>query len=705
MSTPSEQRLQLLRAGFNPLPLSGKLPVLREWQKRQDTSEGDIDIWAKVHASAVNTGILTRSVPCLDIDILNQDAAEAVEQLVRERFEEGGHILVRVGLSPKCGIPFRCDKAFSKINAVMIPPNGGSEEKLEFLADGQQFVAFGIHPKTNRPYSWFGGELGAIKRDDLPYIHEEQARQLVDDAADLLCRDFGYKRAGERPRKDKPNGPTSGALDWAALVENIRKGHALHDSLRDLAGKLVTSGMDGGAATNLLRGLLDKAECEHDDRWKARRDDIPRLVQTAEKPKEAHKPEQLPPLPFIKISDWQDQPVPERPWTVKGRIPASNITLLSGEGSVGKSIISLQLAIATVLGKDWLGVLPESGAVLLVCCEDDRDEVWRRLDLIFAYHGASYSDFEHLHIAPLAGEETLMATADRSGIVKLTRLFQRVCEAACDIRPKLIVLDNAADIFAGNENDRTQVRQFIGHLRGGLAIPSGAGVLLTSHPSLTGIASGSGLSGSTAWNASVRSRLYLKRATVDKNEEPNPDLRILEVMKSNYGPPGETVTLQWRDGLFVPTGSTNEFEQSIANAAADNLFLDLLRRFTKQQRNVSPSRSSTYAPTVFADQSEAKKAKIRAPAFAAAMERLLADDKIKAISEGPESRKRQRIVEAGFVAEIKTSIVGEAAGATCIQCHTSEGTLRKIKRADAVGGKPETLHEACAKKWFEGVWS
>ena len=63
---------------------------------------------------------------------------------------------------------------------------------------------------------------------------------------------------------------------------------------------------------------------------------------------------------------------------------------------------------------------------------------------------------------------------------------------ACDIRPKLIVLDNAADIYGGNENDRAQVRQFIGLLRG-MAIASGAGVLLTSHPSLTGISTGTGL--------------------------------------------------------------------------------------------------------------------------------------------------------------------------------------------------------------------
>ena len=68
------------------------------------------------------------------------------------------------------------------------------------------------------------------------------------------------------------------------------------------------------------------------------------------------------PLPFINIVAWRDQPVPEREWTVKDRIPANNVTLLSGEGSVGKSILSLQFATAVVLGRDWLGTMPEPGA-------------------------------------------------------------------------------------------------------------------------------------------------------------------------------------------------------------------------------------------------------------------------------------------------------------------------------------------------------
>ena len=195
-----------------------------------------------------------------------------------------------------------------------------------------------------------------------------------------------------------------------------------------------------------------------------------------------------------------------------------------------------------------------------------------------------------MHVLALAGEETLMAAPDRIGLIQPTKLFGRIREDACDIQPKLIVLDNAADIFGGNENDRAQVRQFIGLLRG-MAISRRAGVLLTSHPSLTGISSGTGLCGSTAWNASVRSRLYFKRAMTEKDEEPDPDLRVLEVMKANYGPVGETITLRWNNGLFLPVGGVSNLEKLAAEQAAEHLFLTLLSRFTSQGRNPATSRT------------------------------------------------------------------------------------------------------------------
>jgi RecA-family ATPase len=169
--------------------------------------------------------------------------------------------------------------------------------------------------------------------------------------------------------------------------------------------------------------------------------------------------------------------------------------------------------------------------------------------------------------------------------------------------------------------------------------------LLTSHPSLTGISSGSGLSGSTAWNASVRSRLYFKRAVTEKYEEPDPDLRVLEVMKANYGPVGETITVRWTNGLFLPVTGAGSLEKIAAEQRADQLFLNLLNRFSGQGRNTCEKpNANNYAPSLFAQENEAKELSIRKADFEAAMRRLFAADKIYVEPYGPPSRGWFRLV-------------------------------------------------------------
>jgi Bifunctional DNA primase/polymerase, N-terminal len=299
---PTALRLRLARTGYVPLPLYGKVPPtygknnsrkgLPGWEKLDSVTREQIEIWARTWPDAVNTGVLTKRVPTLDVDILNEEAVRAIEELVREHHEEHGHILPRIGKAPKRAIPFRTDEPFEKIIANVIAPNGLAE-KIEFLGDGQQFVVAGIHPDTEQPYRWYGGEPGQIARAGLPYIRKQEAQALVDDIVELLVRNFGYKRAPERPRNRmrlKRNGGGKGFTievdggtdDWQYLIDNILAGRELHDSLRDLGAKLIASGMSAGAAVNQLRAFMNVSTAPRDDRWQERYDDIVRLVESAE---------------------------------------------------------------------------------------------------------------------------------------------------------------------------------------------------------------------------------------------------------------------------------------------------------------------------------------------------------------------------------------------------------------------------------------
>jgi putative DNA primase/helicase len=202
--TNTDFRLHLLEAGYHPVPLFGKAPPMTGWQKRTNTNAAEIVMWGKQWPNARNTGILTRFTPTLDIEITHVDAAKAVADLAAERFDSRGYVLTRTGKPPKCAIPFRTDAPFQKLEIVLFGPDG-ARHKIEFLCDGQQVVVGGEHPDTRRPYCWHGGTLGEVKHDDLPAITAEEARQLVDDAVDLLIRDFGFTRANGK-------GATSGKV-------------------------------------------------------------------------------------------------------------------------------------------------------------------------------------------------------------------------------------------------------------------------------------------------------------------------------------------------------------------------------------------------------------------------------------------------------------------------------------------------------------
>src|SRR5262249_54177945 len=101
MPTPTELRHQLRAAGFDPLPLHGKRPAADKLQKYSNVASEQIRSGSVHWPDAVNTGTITKLTPAIDIDIREQDTAEAIEDLVRRHFEDSGRIPIRIGLAPK----------------------------------------------------------------------------------------------------------------------------------------------------------------------------------------------------------------------------------------------------------------------------------------------------------------------------------------------------------------------------------------------------------------------------------------------------------------------------------------------------------------------------------------------------------------------------------------------------------------------------
>ena len=131
-------------------------------------------------------------------------------------------------------------------------------------------------------------------------------------------------------------------------------------------------------------------------------------------------------FPVVQASAWAGCQVSVRQWAVQDRIPMYNVTLLSGEGAVGKSLLMQQLAVSTVLTRDWLGVVPEQGPVLYLSAEEDESEYHRRLIPIVNHYGAKLSDLDQLHVLCLAGKDAVLGAPNREGIIRPTDLFQNL---------------------------------------------------------------------------------------------------------------------------------------------------------------------------------------------------------------------------------------------------------------------------------------
>jgi RecA-family ATPase len=329
------------------------------------------------------------------------------------------------------------------------------------------------------------------------------------------------------------------------------------------------------------------------------------------------------------------------------------VSLFSGEGAIGKSIVELMLCVAHVLGKDWLGSLPEPGGAFYFGCEDDEPELRIRLREIAAHYGTTFEELRAhgLRFKSLAGDDAILGAPDRNGIIKPTALYNQLYEQAGDLKPKHIGLDTSADVFAGNEIDRSQVRQFIGLLRR-LAIVANGSVVLLSHPSLTGINTGTGISGSTAWHNSVRARIYMTAPKIEPGEQPDTDVREIQFKKSNYGRVADSMVLRYRNGLFLPEAGISNIDKAAREAAVDDTFIAIAKKLDVVGEELSAAPTSHhYAPTIIARHPDAKG--FRKAEFVPSLDRLLEQRRAGIEIQRPGSAREKRLIKIGGTKKVE----------------------------------------------------
>ncbi len=236
-------------------------------------------------------------------------------------------------------------------------------------------------------------------------------------------------------------------------------------------------------------------------------------------------------------------PPPPRDWAISHWLGMGHVTLLAGKGGIGKTLIAQQLGSALALGRAFVDEIPRPRKVLMWAAEDDHDEIWRRQVNIAAHFNVGLEQFApNLVVESFADRDCTLMDCDLGGQAGRTR----ECLTSCSSRspttwPKSSILDNAARLFGGKENDRHQVTRFMAALNAaarGACVPgeTPAAILLLAHP---GRAVGAEYSGSSAWENSARSRMFLTdrppdAAIGDDDAEPNGETRYLARRKANY---------------------------------------------------------------------------------------------------------------------------------------------------------------------------
>jgi len=210
MTHMKEHGLELIKQGYKIIPIvhKKKFPPIKGWQNVESTAS-DVYQWLK-HGYA-GVGVLCKNTPAVDLDIRDK---KLTLWMIDQVAEIAGKGPVRVGRSPKALLPFKTLKPFRKLaSKKFVDPDDQWEEgvhpktglpmykthQVETLGDGEQFVAYGIHPDTDKPYKW-SESLVDINRDDLPTLGRVQAKEIIN-VFEQRCTEMGFKlvqKAGTR---------------------------------------------------------------------------------------------------------------------------------------------------------------------------------------------------------------------------------------------------------------------------------------------------------------------------------------------------------------------------------------------------------------------------------------------------------------------------------------------------------------------------
>jgi len=449
--------------------------------------------YARWNAMGAGCGIKTGrdGVVAIDADTMDETSAKIILDIVEGVTGTAGTVPIRIGQHPKALYVFRCDEDLKYARVEFgAKPKGehgeGKAERVEILAGGRQFVAWGLHPKTSAPYRW---ARKLVRIEDLPKLTGAQLEAIWAALRERLPAASSVIREGSGADVDQ-----AALLGDLATVERavnaLPNANALfpsRESYRDVGYAIKAAGgdfdlwwswcerWDGGVNDHgvaeadwsrmkppFKRGAswLYEQAAEHSggkfglaDAWF---DDLGEAV------KGAGANTDLDVYAFATVSEIMARP-PVR-WLVDRHIPRDSIGFLYSAPGVGKSFLALDLALSITSGfSRWHGDRVDAGdapCVVYIMAEGagglpQRLAAWR------LHNGDALKEAGGEMGAGLRVLERTIDFMKPADVGKLVRSV-RASVAGTGLRPCLVVVDTVSRALPGaDENMQKDMTLFV----------------------------------------------------------------------------------------------------------------------------------------------------------------------------------------------------------------------------------------------------
>jgi hypothetical protein len=190
-------------------------------------------------------------------------------------------------------------------------------------------------------------------------------------------------------------------------------------------------------------------------------------------------PVKVKPYPTTSLPDLLTGPS-EVDWLLEPFLPPGGAVLLAGTSGVGKTWLSLNLALSVGAGRPWLGRFKvRQGGVLIV--DEENSELLLRVRLLKLLKGLDLNGQGlPLHFAIGNAIDLSPTRAPRTGQLVASESFRRLLETATILRPALIVFDSLTRVHRANENASGEMAAVFGYVKR-LTTATGATALLVHH--------------------------------------------------------------------------------------------------------------------------------------------------------------------------------------------------------------------------------